>query len=196
MTRITLSTLVLFLLALSIRAQEPPVLRSAQSGAWSAEATWEGGKVPGPGARVLIRTGHTVVYDVQSETIIRAINIAGTLNFAPDRDTRLDVGLIKIQAGDTYSEEGFDCTGHIMETTGPRPALEVGTPQRPVEAGHTARIRLAYVPGLDKQSCPAIVCCGGRMDFHGAPVSRTWVRLGAAAKANDTTVTLAEPVEG
>ena len=40
----------------------------------------------------------------------------------------------------------------------------------PIPAGRTALIRLAYVPGMDKESCPAIVCCGGRMDFHGAPL--------------------------
>src|SRR5262245_44323413 len=73
----------------------PPIIRSAASGPWSAPATWEGGKVPGAGARVLIRTAHRVVYDVQSDKAVRAVNIAGTLAFAPDRDTRLDVGLIK-----------------------------------------------------------------------------------------------------
>ena len=46
---------------------------------------------------------------------------------------------------------------------------------------------------MDKESCPAIVCCGGRMDFHGAPLSRTWVKLGATAKKGDTTVTLPRP---
>ena len=49
---------------------------------------------------------------------------------------------------------------------------------------------------MDKQSCPAIVCCGGRMDFHGAPLSRSWVKLGAAAKKGDAVITLAEPVTG
>src|SRR5262249_13053272 len=43
---------------------------------------------------------------------------------------------------------------------------------------------------------PAIVACGGRMDFHGAALSRTWVKLGATARAGDTEVTLAEPVTG
>src|SRR5262249_20334415 len=60
----------------------------------------------------------------------------------------------------------------------------------------TALIRLTYVTGLDRQSCPAVVCCGGRMDFHGAPVSRSWVKLGATAKKGDSTVTLAEPATG
>ena len=30
-------------------------------------------------------------------------------------------------------------------------------------------IRLVYFEGMNKESCPAIVACGGRMEFHGAP---------------------------
>jgi hypothetical protein len=194
----SLAVLFLSLVTSTAAADDAPVvLRSKSSGSWSEPATWEGGKVPGPGARVLIRTGHRIVYDVKSDATIRAINIAGTLSFATDRDTRLDVGLIKIQPGDAYSEEGFDCDAHAdAGSTGPRPALEVGTPNQPVAAANTALIRLVYIPGMDKQSCPAIVTCGGRMDFHGAPLSRTWVRLGAAAKVGDTVLSLAEPVQG
>ena len=40
------------------------VVRSANSGPWSAGATWEGGKTPGDGAKVFIRPGHAVSYDV------------------------------------------------------------------------------------------------------------------------------------
>jgi hypothetical protein len=176
----------------------PAVVRSAQSGPWSAPATWEGGRVPAAGARVLIRAGHRVVYDTRSELSLRSINVAGTLTFAPERDTLLVVGLLKIQAGEEYSEEGFDCAAHLgpPRPQEPRPALEVGTPDRPIAAGHTATIRLAFVEGLDRKSCPAIVCCGGRMDFHGAPLSRTWVRLGKDARAGDAEITLAAPVTG
>jgi len=64
----------------------------------------------------------------------RAVNVAGTLSFAADRDTRLDVGLIKIQPGEEYSEEGFDCDAHQgpPDPAKPRPALEVGSPDRPI----------------------------------------------------------------
>jgi hypothetical protein len=174
------------------------LIRSARGGPWSAPATWDGGKVPGAAARVLIRPGHAIVYDVKAEQAIRLLHIAGTLTFAPDRDTRLDVGLIRIQAGEDVSEEGFDCTAHLPKSDpGPtRPALLVGTPDRPVVAGHRALIRLVYFQGMDKQSCPAIVCCGGRMDFHGAPMSRTWVKLGATASKGEATLTLAEAVSG
>jgi hypothetical protein len=141
--------------------------------------------------------------------VIRSIHVAGRLTFARDRDTRLDVGLIKIQAGDDASEDGFNCDTHLKppDPTADRPALEVGTANDPIPAGHTAVIRLAGVDGLDKKTCPAIVCCGGRMDLHGAPLSRTWVKLGANVNANrankaiavgpcDTEINLAEAVTG
>src|SRR5262245_53673788 len=73
----------------------PAWIRSAKSGRWSDVATWEGGKVPPAGARVQIRPGHAVTYDLNSDQAIRTIHIAGTLSFARDKTTRLDVGLIK-----------------------------------------------------------------------------------------------------
>ena len=82
------------------------LIHSAQSGPWSAPATWDRGKVPGADARVQIREGHVVVYDVKSEQPIRLIHVAGTLSFASNKDTRLDVGLIKIQAGDARAKTG------------------------------------------------------------------------------------------
>jgi len=192
------SVLVLSALWLASTASAAePVIRSAKSGPWSAPATWDGGAVPGSGARVLIREGHRVEYDVKSDAVIRGLNVAGTLAFAPDRDTLLNVGLIKVQPGDEYSEEGFDCDHPAPADTGkPKPALLVGTPDRPIDAGRTAVIRLHFVEGMSKETCPAVVCCGGRWESHGRPMSRTWVKLGATAKAGDTAVSLAEPVTG
>ncbi len=176
----------------------PPLVRSAKSGAWSAASTWEGGKAPGAGARVQVREGHVVVYDTSSGPPIRAVHVAGTLTFARDRDTKLEVGVINIQAGEAFSEDGFDCTAHLpaMAGGGTRPALEVGTPGQPLDARYTATIRLRYFDGLDAKSAPALVCCGGRLDLHGAPLSRTWVKLGATARQGDSRVTLAEAVTG
>ena len=191
-------TILLLLLAASAHAAEPRVVRSARSGPWSASATWEGGKLPAAGEGVLIRKGHAVTYDVSSEEVIRAVNVAGSLKFAPDKDTLLTIGLLKIQAGDDYSEGGFDCEAHLgtpdLDET--RPALEVGTPDEPIHAGKSARIRLAFVKGMDPLSCPALVCCGGRMDLHGTPLGRAWVKLGGSVKPGDTSVKLAEAVSG
>ena len=174
------------------------VARTARSGKWSESATWEGERVPAAGDTVKIRDGHSVIYDVNSERVIRSIHIAGTLSFAADRDTRLDVGLIRIEAGDGTDEDGFDCDAHVPDSDGdrPRPALRVGTPEQPIAAAHSSIIRLHYIEGMSKDSCPAIVCCGGRLDLHGAPMSRTWVKLGATARPREKEITLAEPVTG
>src|SRR5436309_2346097 len=74
-------------------ADAAPLIRSARSGPWSAPATWEGGKVPAAGTKVQIRQGHTIVYDTSSSEAIRSLHIAGTLTFATNRDTLLEVGL-------------------------------------------------------------------------------------------------------
>ncbi len=175
-----------------------PVIQTAKSGPWSEAATWQGGKVPAAGARVLIRSGHRVVFDGTSNGVIRGIAISGTLAFDPNKTTKLDVGLIKVQAGDEYSEEGFDCDGHL-EPTKPglaKPRLEVGTQNAPIDSGKTATIRLHYIAGMNKDSCPAIVSCGGHMEFHGKRMTHSWAKLGATVKPGDTAVTLAEPVAG
>src|SRR5262249_36822241 len=131
---------VLSLLPGEAPAPARPLVRSARTGAWSAPATWEGGKVPAAGACVQVRTGHTVTYDVKSDAVIRSVHVAWTLSFAPHRDPRLDVGLIKIQAGDDPSEDGFNCEAPLAAPAPgqPVPALDVGTPHRPVEAGRVA----------------------------------------------------------
>src|SRR4051812_44377824 len=101
----------------SLHADEatlPPLIRSAKSGIWSNPATWEGSKVPAAGARVQVRAGHTVRYDAASDDVLRSVHVAGVLSFAPDRNTRLNVGLLKIQPGDDASENGFDCDGHAV----------------------------------------------------------------------------------
>lgn len=179
-------------------AAEPLLIRSVQSGPWSAPTTWAGGKVPPAGASVQVRAGHQVTYDLNSAQPIRAVFIAGLLSFARDRDTRLDVGLLKIQPGDETSEEGFNCDAHMpeMDSSQPKPVLEVGTANDPVPGNHTALIRLVYFDGMDPQSCPAIVCCDGRMEFHGAEMNHTWVKLGATAKPGDAMISLAAAVTG
>jgi hypothetical protein len=189
------------------------VVRSSGSGDWSAPKTWEAGKVPAAGDTALVREGHAIVYDIKSTATLRALFIAGTVSFAPDRDTEMNVGLIKIQHTEKLEENGFDgephpadakpkpATGQPGFTAGclccdGKPALLVGTPEIPIAKGKTAIIRLHYVDGMDRESCPAIVCHGGRMDFHGQSMNRTWVKLGASTKTVATEILLAEPVSG
>jgi G8 domain len=181
-----------------VRVQEKPLLRSNRSGLWSSKDTWDAGRVPKTGDRVVIREGHHVSYDVDSKEVIRLVQVAGTLEFARDRDTRLEVGLITIAANENPSEGGFDCHSQprAMPEGKARPALLVGTPGQPIPVRHTAVIRLHHVEGMNRESCPAIVCCGGRMEFHGAPLARTWVKIKRPAEAGASAVFVAERVEG
>ena len=107
------------------------IVRSAQSGAWSAASTWEGGAAPGAGARVQVRAGHTVTYDVAAGPALRLVHVAGTLAFARDRSTRLDVGVLKIQPGEQASERGADCEVHHPPPGAPVAAVAAAADPEP-----------------------------------------------------------------
>ncbi len=198
----TLLLLVTLALALPLQAAQPTAVtfdaRSAKSGAWSAPATWANGRAPKAGDRVQVRAGHTVVYDASLTEAIRMIHVAGTLTFSREKSTRLEVGLIKIEPGETTTEDGFDCHADAPATTATDtlPILEIGTAERPIPAGVTALIRLVHFEGMNPETLPAIINCGGRWDTHGAPLNRTWLKLGASVKGGETSVKLSETVSG
>jgi hypothetical protein len=172
------------------------LIRSAHSGAWSSPDTWEGGKVPAANARVEIRPTHRVEYDVVADKPLRSVHVAGTLAFATDRDTRLDVGLLLVRPGeeDVSETDAVASSAHSHDADAPRPALEIGTVERPIDPAHHALIRLTYFDGMDKDAGPALIDCGGRMEIHGTPLARTWLKLRSPAHAGDASVTLDEPV--
>lgn len=185
----------------SLLAQNAPVTfdaRSAKSGAWSAPATWVNGRAPKAGDRVQVRAGHTVTYDAQSKDAVRMIHVAGTLTFSREKSTRLEVGLIKIEPGETTTEDGFDCHADAPAAAqaGAVPVLEIGSAEKPIPAGVTTLIRLVHFEGMNKETLPAIINCGGRWDTHGAPLNRSWLKLGASVKAGEPIVKLSDPVTG
>lgn len=176
-------------------------LRSVRDGKWSDPKIWQPARVPRAGERVLVAKKTTVEYDVKSDAAIRLVQVAGTLTFARDRDTELNVGLLTIRHDEMGSEAGFACEFEGAEE-GPStpadewPSLIVGTPEAPIPAEFTARVRLHHLEGLSPDDAPAIACCSGRMDLHGSPMNRTWVELGDDVSTGDRSVTLAEPVSG
>ncbi len=176
------------------------VVDSVTSGRWSEEAMWTGGKIPGAGDEVRIAAGHEVIYDVESAAVIRSVQVSGALVFSRDRNTELNVAVLRVGGGGGSGVEDVHDHDHTAPEMahGDKPArFEVGTPDRPIPAGVTARIRLHYLEGLDKEEAPVLTCRpGGRMDFHGAPMARTWLDLGADAAGGDNSVTLSEAVEG
>ena len=179
-------------------------IRSVGDGNWSDVKTWQPARLPSDGDRVLVSRGTKLIYDVQSDVKLRLVQVVGKLSFARDRDTLINVGVLKVQNSNVCSESGFACDFHdvnkagepVSVPDGQMPALEVGTIDNPIPAEFTARIRLHYFQGMDKQDAPAIACCSARMDFHGTPMSRTWADLGADAKPRDRTVVLSQEVTG
>lgn len=179
-------------------------IESVRNGNWSNPKTWKPARVPKQGDRVRISRGTRVVFDAKITPVIRLVQVVGTLTFARDRSTELNVALLKVQNSDTCSESGFACdfegVNHFGEPhakpRGALPTLEIGTLENPIPAQHTARVRLHFLHGMDKQDAPAVACCSARMEIHGSPLSRAWVKLGADVKAGDTTVSLAEAARG
>jgi hypothetical protein len=179
-------------------------VRSVHNGNWSDAKTWEPAHVPGKNDRVLISQKTHVIYDSESDDVIRLVQVAGTLTFSRGRNTTLNVAVLKVQNSDRCSESGFRCDLHAVTEAGEpnaRPdgdvgTLEVGTPDAPIPAQFTARIRLHFLDGMNPDDAPSISACSARMDFHGAPMSRTWVKLDAPVKPGDITAKIMEPVTG
>ena len=203
MWRIQVFGFIAFIAGLITAQADSPVVQfnvtSAQSGKWSDAGTWVNKRVPQSGDNVQIRSGHAVMYDVDSEDAVRVLHVAGTLRFSRDKSARLNVGLLKVSPGAECSEDGFNCheMGDVALTGDAKTAnaaLEIGTRDHPIPPGITATIRLVYFDGMDTNSFPALINCGGRMEIHGAPLNRTWVKLGATAKPGDSKVMLAESV--
>lgn len=198
--RLILATLLLPLEVLLAGDEAPLVfssviVRSMRSGNWSDAATWSSGKIPSQGDQVLIDAGHTVTYDLVSQEAIRLIHVRGRLLFSRTQNTQLDVGMIILQNSDTV-DENFHCSvRHESVYLGePRPTLEVGAPMNPIPAHLTARIRLVDFADMRDDCGPGIISYGGRMDFHGTPLNKTWSKLGQTAGLGATTVTLSDSV--
>jgi hypothetical protein len=179
-------------------------IHSVASGNWSEAKTWQPPRVPRNGDRVLISRGTRVVYDAKKADVIRLVQVMGILSFARDCDTELNVGILKVQNSDKCREDGFACDFlHLNKAGLPTgqeqnalPTLEIGTAENPIPAQFTARVRLHYLDGMNRDDAPAIACCSARMEIHGSPLSRSWVKLGANVKTGDQQVTLSEAVQG
>ena len=199
-SRIAMKTILTFcalLFAPAIFAVDSVVFnaRTAQSGKWSDAQTWEGRHQPQAGDFVQVRSGHLVTYDVNSDAALRMLHVAGTLAFSREVSTLLDVGLIKVEPGETTTEDGSNCDDEAPPPPAGAymPVLEIGTLASPIPAGVKATIRLRHFKGTNPETLPAIIACGGRWEVHGAPMNRTWLKLTAPARAGDMNVTVEQP---
>ena len=155
-----------------------PTLRSAQSGPWSAAATWTPARLPLPTDVVLVE--HTVTYDsLAGVADVVGIDAGGTLRFSTAQSTRLATGVLLVMPGG---------------------ALEVGTPAAPLPGSLTAEIVIRnrpLVPATDPdQFGTGMISVNGHVTLHGSPRSPTFVRLAAVPGVGATSLVSSQAVTG
>lgn len=177
-----------------VGATQAAAVDSGASGDWSAATTWVDGVVPGEGDSVRILSGHTVRYDLESDAVIESVLVSGALVFSVDRDTRLETGLLVLAPEDQF-DSATPCAVHVHDAApDPRPRLEIGSAQAPVDVAFTATIRLHAVAAFDADCAPALISHGGDVVMHGAAITPTWTKLAATTAIGATQLPLAEPV--
>ncbi len=153
-----------------------PTIVTVRPGNWDDPAVWSAGHVPRDGDRVSIGAMHTVLLTSQNSARIDALEISGTLAFAPQRDTRLIVANLLVM---------------------PEGALRIGSAAAPVAPNVSAEIVIADKP-LDLVKDPRQFGTGlivlGQVTIHGAEMSQTWQRLAVAPKAGNRFLTLSQAV--
>jgi hypothetical protein len=121
---------------------------AAASGNWSDAGTWQGGRLPRDGDNVRIPQSITVSVNDRASAALANVYVEGALAFSPTHDTRLIVDTMLVGA-----------TG----------AVEMGSPQRPLQAGRSAELLIqsrAEAP-LNVTERTRGVIAGGRFVTNG-----------------------------
>lgn len=166
-------------------------VHSVRSGSWTDPEVWSDGVVPGDNAQVRIQPDHVVSYAHESDVRLDAVEVLGLLSFSVQQSSRMYVNELQVLSGGT---------------------LMIGRHDTPVQPTVTAEIIFNNIPDADGRHFktgtvedpgqdPSQYGCGllvinGECVIHGAPLSRTFVRLDHAPVAGDTTLHLAHPVSG
>ena len=139
---------------------------AAASGDWSSPSTWQGGRIPDEGSRVLIPEGVVLTLDSELTSSLKWLRVNGELRFAIDRDTELRVDTL---------------------VTAPGSRLEIGTAEQPVPSNVRAQIVFADLGPLNVDDDPMLMGRGAIL--HGA------TRIHGAAKTSAVTAAI-DPQRG
>lgn len=149
-----------------------------KNGSWFDASIWQGGKVPGDGAHVMIAEGINVRYDGESEARLKTVRLDGSLAFATDQNTQMVV--------DTLVEM-------------PTGTLTIGTASNPIQADKTARIVIANDGNIDTKWDPTQLSRGvlthGKVNIYGAEKA-DFVALAQDAEAGDRELILKQKPSG
>ena len=139
---------------------------AASSGDWSSPSTWQGGRIPDEGSRVLIPDGVVLTLDGEMTSSLKWLRVNGELRFATDRDTELRVDTL---------------------VTAPGSRLEIGTAEQPVPSNVRAQVVFADLGPLSVENDPMLMGRGAIL--HGS------TRIHGAAKTSAVTAAI-DPQRG
>ncbi|QDV80333.1 Bifunctional hemolysin/adenylate cyclase precursor [Planctomycetes bacterium K2D] len=151
---------------------------AVKNGAWSDPATWEGGRVPTAGARVLIPYGAHVMVNARLQPELKSVRVDGTLSFATGVNSELRVDTI------------------VVAPTG---KFEMGTEAAPVQPNVTAKLVITSDGPIDAEADPFLMGRGlvthGAVEMYGAEVTG-FVATSGALVAGTTSFQLASTPVG
>ena len=137
--------------AMDLAKSEEATHIATASGDWSSASTWQGGRIPDQGSRVLIPEGMAVMVDGELTSELAWLRLNGELRFATNRDTELRVDTL---------------------VSAPGSRLEIGTAEQPVQSNVQARIVFADLGPLTVENDPMLMGRGailhGTTRIHGA----------------------------
>jgi Bacterial Ig domain/G8 domain len=151
---------------------------AVNNGSWFDPNTWANGEVPTAGSKVLISDGVTVTYDGESAVSIFTVRVDGTLEFATDKNTFIEVDTLVVSSIGT---------------------LTIGTADNPVAPGVEAVIQIADNGPIDVTWDTLLLSRGvisqGTVEIYGAEKD-TFLKVAIDAMAGDTSLTLEAPPDG
>ncbi len=149
-----------------------------KNGSWFDPDTWAGGEVPGEGAKVLIPEGVEVQYDGESSVSLFTVRVDGSLEFATDQNTFMEVDTFVVSP-----------SGH----------LTIGTMDNPVAANVETVIQFADNGPIDVSWDPMLLSRGlishGDIQIHGAEKD-AFLKVAIDPMAGARSLTLEAPPEG
>ena len=155
----------------AIQVAGTPTKTAAQSGNWTAPATW-GGSLPTADARILIPAGITVTVDAEIDTEFKSLRIDGKLIFSTNTNTELRVEYI------------------VSTMMG---QLEIGTTNNPIANNVTAKLVFAERGGTSSTQDPERFAPGavlmGTTTMHGTNKT-SWLALQTHPSAGATQINL------
>ncbi|KXZ54727.1 hypothetical protein GPECTOR_4g796 [Gonium pectorale] len=163
----------------------PPEVVDVQTGTflWSNVSTWanrDGGK-PVAGDNVTIPFGWDLILD-ESPPALGRLFIQGSVRFDPTKDVNLTATYIVV-TGRGVLRAGSASVPHPTSAT-----IKL--------VGGRATPDLAIDNSLNLGSKVLAAIRGGTIDLYGREVGQRWIRLNAAAKAGDTSITVSDPNHG